>query len=401
MRKLKKISEFMFFAIVSAIIAFSITIWQTLLPLYLDKKGFEAWEIGLSVSLIMNLSYFLSFIAGYIVDIIDWKRSLLIALILLIFGTFYLIVINDLWEYISFAIVIGIVNALVTQSSVKVLVRSQSKGRGLMYSSYMFLSNLSRILASYASGFIASLTGYLTLFTISAISLFPAVGIVSTYKGKSFNSSKNEDLKLKNVLNLYRRDRRLQILVATLFLHDLSIFIAVPYLALYAKYIIGTDEVGVGILFGTSNTTQLIFQLGAGWLADKIGGSLTLALHFISVSLSYIVYSNIKGFIEALAIYAFMGLAIALDLPARRLLITKYAPEEYVSAINGLADTIVGIGTIIASLIGGYLWNISPHLPILFGGIANLSTLPLIFYLKYRKTRHKNPQKIYMINAKG
>ena len=67
-----------------------------------------------------------------------------------------------------------------------------------MYSSYMFLSNPSRILASYASGFIASLTGYLTLFTISAISLFPAVGIVSTCKEKSFNSSKNEDLKLKN-----------------------------------------------------------------------------------------------------------------------------------------------------------------------------------------------------------
>ena len=39
MRRLKKISEFMFFAIVSAIIAFSIIIWQTLFPIYLDEKG--------------------------------------------------------------------------------------------------------------------------------------------------------------------------------------------------------------------------------------------------------------------------------------------------------------------------------------------------------------------------
>ncbi|MCD6564266.1 MAG: MFS transporter [Thermoproteales archaeon] len=394
---MKKISEFMFFAVISAIVAFSITMWQTLLPLYLDEKGFEAWKIGLSVSLIMNLSYFLSFLAGYVVDIIDWKKSLIIALLLLIIGTFYLIIIKDFWHFLIFAILIGTVNALITQSSVKVLVRSKSKGRGLMYSSYMFLSNLSRIMASYASGFIATLSGYFTLFIVSIVSLFPALGFVSTFKEKTESNHIKEDLSLKDVLILYKRDRRLQILVTTLFLHDLSIFIAVPYLALYAKYVIGTDEIGVGILSGTSNTTQLIFQLGAGWLADKIGGSLTLALHFIFVSLSYIVYSNIKGFIEALALYAFMGLAITLDLPARRLLITKYAPEEYVSAINGFADTIVGIGTILASLIGGYLWNVSPHLPILIGGLANFSTLPLILFLKYRKRRDKQIKQVYQI----
>ncbi len=394
---MKKLSEFIFFAIISAIVAFSITMWQTLLPLYLDDKGFEAWKIGLSVSLIMNLSYFFSFIAGYIVDVIDWKKSLLTALLLLIIGTLYLIIIADFWQFLIFAIIIGTVNALITQASVKVLVRSKTKGRGLMYSSYMFLSNLSRIIASYASGFIATLAGYFSLFVFSILSLFPAIGLVTAYKDKNNIGQNKEDLSMRKVISLYSRDRRLQILVITLFLHDLSIFIAVPYLALYAKYVIGTDEIGVGILSGTSNTTQLLFHLGAGWLADKIGGSLTLALHFISVSLSYIVYSNIKGFIEALAIYAFMGIAITLDLPARRLLITKYAPEEYVSAINGLADTIVGIGTIIASVIGGYLWNISPHLPILVGGIANLSTLPFIFYLKYRKTRNIRRTKIYNI----
>lgn len=394
---MKKLSEFIFFAIISAIVAFSITMWQTLLPLYLDDKGFEAWKIGLSVSLIMNLSYFFSFIAGYIVDVIDWKKSLLTALLLLIIGTLYLIIIADFWQFLIFAIIIGTVNALITQASVKVLVRSKTKGRGLMYSSYMFLSNLSRIIASYASGFIATLAGYFSLFVFSILSLFPAIGLVTAYKDKNNIGQNKEDLSMRKVISLYSRDRRLQILVITLFLHDLSIFIAVPYLALYAKYVIGTDEIGVGILSGTSNTTQLLFQLGAGWLADKIGGSLTPALHFISVSLSYIVYSNIKGFIEALAIYAFMGIAITLDLPARRLLITKYAPEEYVSAINGLADTIVGIGTIIASVIGGYLWNISPHLPILVGGIANLSTLPFIFYLKYRKTRNIRRTKIYNI----
>ena len=225
MKKLKKISEFTFFAIVSAIIAFSITMWQTLLPLYLDDKGFEAWKIGLSVSLIMNLSYFFSFIAGYIVDMIDWKKSLLTALLLLIIGTLYLIIIAEFWQFLIFAIIIGTVNALITQASVKVLVRSKTRGRGLMYSSYMFLSNLSRIIASYTSGFIAALAGYFSLFVFSILSLFPAVGLVTAYKDKDSIGQNKEDLSMRKVISLYGRDRRLQILVITLFLHDLSIFI--------------------------------------------------------------------------------------------------------------------------------------------------------------------------------
>ncbi|RLE76526.1 MAG: hypothetical protein DRZ80_00870, partial [Thermoprotei archaeon] len=59
-----------------------------------------------------------------------------------------------------------------------------------------------------------------------------------------------------------------------------------------------------------------------------------------------------------------------------------------VAAINGLADTIVGIGAMFSAFIGGYLWDINPSLPIFVAGLANLSTLPFILYLKYRKRRY-------------
>jgi len=378
-------TEFLIFATISSIIIFSTTLWQTLLPLYLDFKGLKPWEIGISVSLVMNLGLLLAFTSGYVVDLIDWRKSAILAVILLLTATLLLLFAQNFIEFLILAFIIGLSTSLITQASVKVLVKSSIEKRGLLYSSYMLLSNIGRIIASYLSGFIATIYGYSILFMFSAATLLPAFGLLAHKNGKRKDYSTVSKASMKKVLKLYLRDTRLKILVSALFLHDFSVFIGIPYLILYAKYVIGIDEVGAGILTGTRILTQLIFQLGSGWLADKIGGSLTLAIHFLTISLAYITYSNTIDFLNALLIYAFMGFAMTLDFPARRLLITKYAPEEYVAAINGLADTIVGVGTMFSAIIGGYLWNINPSLPILTAGIANLSTIPLILYLKHRK----------------
>jgi len=358
--------------------------------LYLDFKGFQPWEIGLSVSLVMNLSFLLAFLSGYIVDLLDWRKSIMLAILLLFIATSLLPFINVFIEFLIIAFLVGFSTSLVTQSSVKILVRFSIKGRGFLYSSYMLLSNISRIIASYASGFIAIIYGYTTLFMISVVALLPSIGVIFLSSKRQLYPEVSQRTSMSDVIKLYLKDTRLKILIIALILHDFSVFIAVPYLALYAKYTIGLDEAGIGILSGSNNVTQLIFQLMSGLLADKIGGSLTLAIHFLTVSCSYVIYSTIRDFIGALLVYIFMGFSVTLDMPARRLLITKYAPEGSVAAINGLADTIVGVGTMFSAVIGGYLWEINPSLPILIAGLANLSTLPFILYLRYRKIKQES-----------
>lgn len=385
--------EFVVFSLVSAFSAAALTLWQTLLPLYLDDLGFAAWQIGVGVSLTFNLTFLLAFPSGYLVDRLGWRRSAFLALLLSLAAPLALMFVKSFEEFLLVPVLAGLSSALFTQSSVKVLVRSGTKRRGLFYSSYILLSNIGRIAASYISGFIALLYSYQVLYTCSALSVIPAIWLLT--RGFKGSGAIEESARVSawKVVKMYLKDMRLKILVLTLFLHDFAVFIAIPYLALYAKYVIGADEVGVSLLSGTSSFTQMLFQLGSGWLTDKIGGSLTLAMHFIGISAIYVAYSQVTSFLVALALYAAMGLIITLDLPARRFLITKYAPEEYVGAINGFADSIVGVGTMLSAAIGGYLWSISPSLPILAGGILNLSTLPFIFYLKYRKTQLKAKKK--------
>ncbi|HFC49513.1 MAG TPA: MFS transporter [Thermofilum sp.] len=390
---MSKSREFMVFSLASAFSAAALTLWQTLLPLYLDNLEFAAWQIGVGVSLTLNLSFLLAFPAGYLVDRIGWKRSALFALLLSLAAPLVLIFVTSFEEFLLVPVLAGLSSALFTQSSVKVLVRSGTRRRGLLYSSYILLSNIGRIVASYASGFIALLFSYQVLYACSAFSVIPALLLLTRSFKESSVVEESARVSAWKVMKMYLKDTRLKILVLTLFLHDFAVFVATPYLALYAKYIIGVDEVGVSLLSGTSSFTQMFFQLGSGWLADKIGGSLTLAMHFIGISAIYVAYSQVTSFLVALALYAAMGLIVTLDLPARRLLITKYAPEEYVGAINGFADSIVGVGTMLSAALGGYLWSISPSLPILAGGLLNLSTLPFIFYLKYRKIRLKAEEK--------
>lgn len=382
-------SEFVMFSLTSAISAVALTLWQTLLPLYLDNLGFAAWQIGVGVTLSFNLSFLLAFPSGYLVDRLGWRRSVLLALGLSMAAPLLLTSVRSFEEFLLVPALAGLSSALFTQSSVKVLVRSGTRRRGLFYSSYILLSNIGRMIASYISGFIAVLYNYRALFAISAFTVAPALGLMARASRSSRGSGPPSQASMRRIIGMYMNDTRLKILVLTLFLHDFAVFIALPYMALYAKHVLGADEVGVSLLSGTSNFVQMVFQLGSGWLADRIGGSLMLISHFIGISAIYAAYSQTSSFPAAMALYAAMGFTITLDLPARRLLITKYAPEEYVGAINGFADSMVGVGTMLSAAIGGYLWPLSPGLPILVGGLLNLFTLPFIFYLKYRKAQLK------------
>ena len=363
---------------------FSISLWQPLLPLYLDLKGFNPWEIGLGVSMITNTAFLMAFIAGYVVDKIGCNLSLIFSQLIIILVTLSLIAIDNILLLIIISLCFGLALALINQSSVKMVVLStELRVRGLAFSTYLTLVSIGRMIGCFLSGYIASYLGYTHLFLISSAFMLPTLIMLK----HSSVREKVSRVNIGDVMLLISSDLRLKVIALTLFVHDFSVFISIPYLALFAKYSLGLGEREVGLLYGVNNLANMVSLLVSGRLADKIGGSLTLALHFIAVSASYILYSFVSDFCSALLVYGFMGVAVSLDLPARRILLTKYAPKEYVGAISGFADTLVGLGTLFSPLIGGYLWTINYSLPLIVGGLSNILSIPLILYLKVLKRK--------------
>jgi len=371
--------------IVGAMSTLAVSLWQPLLPLYLDIKGLLPWEVGLGVSMMMNMAFITAFIAGYVVDKLGWERSLIISQIIIASTTLSLVIVNNILVLIVISIGFGLAIALLNQSSVKVVALStEIKERGTAFSSYLIATGFSRITGSSLSGYVATMLGYGSLFFISSILTLPAILLL---KYNAINLESKKKVSFNRALNLISKDLRLKLLAFTLFIHDFSVFILIPYLALFAKYSIGLGEKEVGLLSGISNLATMFSFFLSGWIADKIGGTYTLILHFISTSLSYIFYSTASDFLSAATAYAMIGVAVSFDMPARRLLLTKYAPKEYIGAISGFADTLAGIGTMFSPLVGGHLWAISYSAPLIVGSLFNLIAVPLAFSLKVIKRR--------------
>lgn len=373
--------------VVGAISTLAVSLWQPLLPLYLDLKGLLPWEIGLGVSMMMNMAFVTAFIAGYIVDKLGWGRSLTISQIIIASTTLSLITVNNIFMLIAISIGFGLAIALLNQSSVKVVALStELKERGMAFSSYLVATGLSRIAGSSLSGYVATTLGYGPLFLTASILSLPVILLL---KYDTSDIDDKNKISLKNAINLISNDLRLKLLAFTLFIHDFSVFILIPYLALFAKYSIGLGEKEVGLLSGISNLTMMFSFFFSGWIADKVGGTYTLMLHFISTSISYIFYSTTTDFLTAALAYAMIGISTSFDMPARRLLLTKYAPEEYIGAISGFADTLAGMGTMFSPLIGGHLWSMSYSAPIVVGSLSNFAAVPLVFSLKIIKKRKR------------
>jgi MFS family permease len=375
------INFFLFYSIISL----TNSMWQTLFPLFLNSIGFSSSEAGLINSLISIIPMLLSLPIGIIVDKIDWKKSLGIATIILIFSISLMNYLNQFYAIFLITIFISLALSIYTQTSISIISYfSKITNRGKALAKYYFLIRLTTIIGSILSGFIVSYFKYNGLNNICVFILSIAFIFLSFFIPKEKN--KEEKIYVTKFLSTMFKDNRLRILTLSLMLHDFSAFIAIPYIALYAKHYLALNEEQIGLMIGMQNLGSLLIQIPIGTLIDKIGGSITLLTHVITVSIIYVLYAFSNGFYMATLVLFLFGLSIALDLPARRYLLTKYVPQEYIATVSGSADTFIGLATCFSPLISSYAWYNFGGAKIFFiASILNIFPIPLILYLRTRK----------------
>ncbi len=369
------------FCLVNSAISFSYALWRTLLPLYLELRGLAGWEIGVGVSLSYNMPLLLSFASGYLVDRLSWRVSFPLAQALLAASVLCLTLVDSLPLMLALSIPLGFAMAVITQVGVEVVAEvSGSERRGLAYALFLLATGSSHAVGASISGFIARLWGYGTLFVLasSATALSAVVSALCLGRGDRRIPRPGFD----DVIGFVRTDARFRALAVTLLVHDFSVYIAIPYLALYAEHSIGLSEVEIGLLNGLSTAAKLTFQAVSGLVADRIGGSCTLVLHFVGVSASYIALTGAGDFPQAAAVFAAIGAATSLDLPARRLILSRIAPRGYLATVSGLADSMAGLGAATSPILGGLLWDVSHPLPLVVAGLTNLLAIPPVLRLR-------------------
>ena len=117
----------------------------------------------------------------------------------------------------------------------------------------------------------------------------------------------------------------------------------------------GVADSTVGIYTAAMLLGQTFGNLGAGLLADRYGHKISLEVGLLLSSVGFVLAWLAPSPMWMFPIFAFLGMATGIFIVSGILIALEFsAPQDRPSYI-GIANTSLGLGSIIAPLLGGWL----------------------------------------------
>ena len=147
-------------------------------------------------------------------------------------------------------------------------------------------------------------------------------------------------------------------------------------------------------LYTLFNIFYAIFAIPFGKLSDKIGRFKVISAGFSLYALTCFCFALAVSLTDAKsvtmplallifsALFASYGIVRAILEGNQRAFVADLAPEEAKATALGAFHTSVGLASLPASVLAGFLWNFSPSHTFTYGGI--LSSLALVLFLTMR-----------------
>lgn len=119
----------------------------------------------------------------------------------------------------------------------------------------------------------------------------------------------------------------------------------------------------------------------AGRFSDHAGRRSMLAVGYVFYGLVYLGFAFASTAMHVWVLFGIYGLYTGLTEGVEKALVAELCPGESRATLLGLHATLVGIGLLPASLIGGFLWRlVGPEAPFYFGGVMGvLAALGMYF----------------------
>lgn len=172
---------------------------------------------------------------------------------------------------------------------------------------------------------------------------------------------------------------------------ELKIFLVVSGLFAFGNssdsfLILRSKDVGLSLslvilAYVVYNAVYSAASTPAGSLADRIGPKRVYAAGIVIYIVVYVGFAVNKSAVGAWILFAVYGLYIALTDSVSRALVGGFIPNhENAAGIYGLLQTVVSIGLVLASVVGGILWSVvGAWATFAFG--AGCATLALVVFV--------------------
>jgi len=136
---------------------------------------------------------------------------------------------------------------------------------------------------------------------------------------------------------------------------------------------LGFNAGDVILAYLVCNIVYALSAYPAGRLSDAIGRRALLVLGYLFHGLVYLGFSFATKGLHVWVLFGIYGLYSGLTEGVEKALVSELCPGESRATMLGIHATLVGIGLLPASVIGGFLWKmIGPEAPFYFGGVVGL-----------------------------
>jgi len=144
-----------------------------------------------------------------------------------------------------------------------------------------------------------------------------------------------------------------------------SIAMIRPYVSVYAKYVLGLNELQWALVSTVLFVTMIVVALPIGKMIDKFGRKIPLLLSGVSLVLSMVLLLY-GDFVKLFLVVIFEGVGMLLMMTAYNSLRADLVPQKLRGKIIGFTNFVSYVLMAIGVLAGGFLYeSVSAQLPFL------------------------------------
>ncbi len=143
---------------------------------------------------------------------------------------------------------------------------------------------------------------------------------------------------------------------------------------------VGVPDLAIPVVYLMFNLVYSLSALPAGMAADRFGRKRVILLGFLLFAGLYYGFGVARSALAVWVLFGLYGLFMGLTEGIQKAFLATIVPPELKATAFGIYATAVGLATLPASLIAGWLWDhVAPSAPFYFG--ASTAALAAILFL--------------------
>jgi MFS family permease len=162
------------------------------------------------------------------------------------------------------------------------------------------------------------------------------------------------------------------------FVAFLDLFLQFPVVPPFAKSL-GASDLLVGLIVGIYSATNLLGNIGSGWLLDRLGRRRPVLLGLLASGLALSGYALVVTAEQLLIVRAVHGLATAVLTPGAFAMLGDVATVDRRARVMGVSGAIIAVAAISGPPLGGLLRDRSGAVTVFVLGAVLMGLATLLF----------------------